>query len=303
MKPLVNSGRPQRDAGYDRSPWRYLHTGNRSPAENMAIDEAISIAHREGAVPPTVRFYGWNPASLSIGYFQQAEKEVDFQALREHGLGFVRRSTGGRAVLHDQELTYSIVVSERYPGMPANVAEAYAELSKGLLIGLRKLGLDAAMTGQVSEPEGHSGSERVTARKPLTAACFDAPAKCELLVDGRKVAGSAQLRGNGVILQHGSILLELDIEKLFSVLRFASPDIKQRMQSLFARHAAAINDCLRQRGMLPVSIHHLEQIFRDSFAEGFGVELVNGQLTAGELELAGRLSSEKYGSDNWNYRR
>ncbi|SEN93985.1 lipoate-protein ligase A [Paenibacillus sp. OV219] len=269
----------------------------------MAIDEAISLAHKEGAVPPTVRFYGWNPASLSIGYFQQAEKEVDFQALREHGLGFVRRSTGGRAVLHDQELTYSIVVSERYPGIPANVAEAYAELSSGLLIGVRKLGLDAAMTGQVGVPEVHSGREHVSARKPLTAACFDAPSKYELLVDGCKIAGSAQMRGNGVILQHGSILLELDDEKLFSVLRFASPDIKQRMRSLFGRKASAINDCLRRREMPPVSMHHLENVFRNSFAEGLKAELVNGQLTEGELELAGRLSSEKYGADSWNYRR
>ncbi|REE91703.1 lipoate-protein ligase A [Paenibacillus taihuensis] len=269
----------------------------------MAIDEAISIAHSEGAVAPTVRFYGWNPASLSIGYFQHAEKEVDFRALREHGLGFVRRSTGGRAVLHDQELTYSIVVSEGYPGMPANLAEACAELSRGLLIGVQRLGLDTTMTGQIDETEEQSGSERVSERKPLTAACFDAPSKYELLVDGRKIAGSAQMRGNGVIMQHGSILLELDDEKLFSVLRFGGPDIKQRMRKLFGRKAASINDCLRRREMPPVSVQRLEQVFRDSFAEGLNVEFMDGQLTEGELELAAKLSREKYGADNWNYLR
>ncbi|AZN41738.1 lipoate--protein ligase family protein [Paenibacillus albus] len=303
MKPTINSGWVRQDDGLNRPSWRFLHTGSRSPAENMAIDEAISIAHKEGAVPPTVRFYGWNPASLSIGYFQKAEKEVDFQALRELGLGFVRRSTGGRAVLHDQELTYSIVVSEQDAGISANVAEAYAELSSGLLIGVRKLGLDAAVTGQAGEPEEYSGSEHVPARRSLTAACFDAPSKHELVVGGRKIAGSAQMRGNGVILQHGSILLELDNEKLFSVLRFASPELRQRMFSLFGRKAASINDCLRRSGMAPVSMQRLEQVFRESFAEGLGVELVDGGLTEDELELASRLSTEKYGADSWNYRR
>ncbi|WP_308640094.1 lipoate--protein ligase family protein [Paenibacillus silvisoli] len=271
----------------------------------MAIDEAISSAHREGAVPPTVRFYGWNPASLSIGYFQQAEKEADFQALRENGLGFVRRATGGRAVLHDQELTYSIVVSEHYPGIPANVAEAYRFLSRGLMIGFRGLGLQATMTGGADEADNsqQDNSESLAARKSLTAACFDAPSKYELVVDGRKIAGSAQMRGNGVILQHGSILLELDDEKLFSVLRFANPDVKQRMRNLFNRKAAAINDCLRTRQMPLVSMQRLERVFRDSFAEGLGVELADGELTAGEREQAYRLAREKYGADSWNFRR
>ncbi|RAP77754.1 lipoate--protein ligase family protein [Paenibacillus montanisoli] len=278
--------------------WRFVHTGNRFPAENMAIDEAIMNAHRQGEVPPTVRFYGWNPATLSIGCFQQADKEVDFGALRELGLGFVRRATGGRAVLHDEELTYSVIVSERYPGIPANVAEAYRILSRGLLIGFRKLGLDARMTGHDED-----GVERPSSRAALTAACFDAPSKYELVVDGRKIAGSAQMRAGGVILQHGSILLELDDEKLFSVLRFANPDVKQRMQTLFGRKAAAINDCFRRKGMPPVTMPLVEQVFRGSFAEGLGAELIEGGLIPAEVELADRLVSEKYANDSWNYRR
>jgi lipoate-protein ligase A len=132
--------------------WRYIHTGNRSPAANMAIDEAILTAHSEGKVPPTVRFYGWSPATLSIGYFQKAQ-EVDFEALRSEGIGFVRRPTGGRAVLHDKELTYSIIVSECYPGIPRNVTEAYRVLSEGLLQGFRALGLGAEMVQLASEEE------------------------------------------------------------------------------------------------------------------------------------------------------
>ncbi|NBD25484.1 lipoate--protein ligase family protein [Paenibacillus glycinis] len=313
--------------------WRFVHTGDRSPAENMAIDEAMLTAHQEGRVPPTVRFYGWSPATLSIGYFQQADKEVDREALRERGLGFVRRATGGRAVLHDRELTYSIVVSEDYAGIPASVAEAYRVLSMGLLIGFRELGLDAKMTG-LGEAEDGADAEATSplpdsaagqadaeapslladsaaghhdtagaARRAASAACFDAPSKYELVVEGRKIAGSAQMRAKGVILQHGSILLELDADQLFEVLRFAGPEEKERMKRLFERKAVAINACLRKKGRQPVTIARLEQVFRAGFAEGLGAELAASGLTAYEIELADRLAREKYAAESWNLRR
>lgn len=123
--------------------WRFIRSGKCSPAYNMAVDEAVLTMHSEGRVPPTLRFYGWNPATLSIGYFQKADEEVEFAELEAKGLGFVRRPTGGRAVLHDQELTYSMIVSEDYPGMPRSVTEAYRVLSEGLLHGFRRLGLQA----------------------------------------------------------------------------------------------------------------------------------------------------------------
>lgn len=119
----------------------------------MAVDEAVLTMHSEGKVPPTLRFYGWNPATLSIGYFQKADEEVDFTVLEAQGLGFVRRPTGGRAVLHDQELTYSMIVSEDYPGMPRSVTEAYRVLSEGLLHGFRRLGLQAEMVSLASEDD------------------------------------------------------------------------------------------------------------------------------------------------------
>ncbi|MCK9910273.1 hypothetical protein MXD81_14100, partial [Microbacteriaceae bacterium K1510] len=111
--------------------WRYILTEAMSPAMNMAVDEAILITHSEGKVPPTVRFYTWDPATLSIGYFQKSEKEIDLDAVRHNGLGFVRRPTGGRAVLHDKELTYSVIVSENHPQMPSSVTEAYKVISLG----------------------------------------------------------------------------------------------------------------------------------------------------------------------------
>src|SRR6476660_6009155 len=123
--------------------WRFIDSGKRSPEYNMALDEALLNWQSEGKIPPTIRFYGWNPTTLSIGYFQKVEKEIDLEAVKKYGLGFVRRPTGGRGVLHDQELTYSVIVSEEHPDMPHTVTEAYRVISEGILQGFRKLGLDA----------------------------------------------------------------------------------------------------------------------------------------------------------------
>ncbi|SDX13280.1 biotin/lipoate A/B protein ligase family protein [Paenibacillus sp. CF384] len=286
--------------------WRFVHTGNRTPAENMAIDEAIVVAHERGLVPPTVRFYGWSPATLSIGCFQKAAEEVDFDALHKHGLGFVRRATGGRAVLHDQELTYSLIVSENYPGIPSSVVEAYRVLSMGLLFGFRKLGLAANMSGMddleadvLADPSTCSASRG----KVMSAACFDAPSKYELVVEGKKIAGSAQMRTKGVILQHGSILIELDADLLYDVLRFDDETEKRLMKKVFERKAVAINTCLRRKGELPLMISDVEEAFRIGFAQGLETELIYGTLTEFETELANQLAVDKYGADGWNLRR
>lgn len=113
-----------------KSKWYFINSGPCSPSYNMALDEALLDFHSEGEIPPVIRFYEWNPATLSIGYFQSAKKDVDFDAVKAQNLGFVRRPTGGRAVLHESELTYSIIVTEQYPEMPAGVTEAYGYLVK-----------------------------------------------------------------------------------------------------------------------------------------------------------------------------
>jgi lipoyl(octanoyl) transferase len=123
--------------------WRFIDSGNCSPSFNMALDEALLDWHSKGIIPPTIRFYGWNPATLSIGYFQKVEKEINMDAVKKYDLGFVRRPTGGRGVLHDKELTYSVIVSEDYPEMPKTVTEAYRVISEGILEGFKLLGLDA----------------------------------------------------------------------------------------------------------------------------------------------------------------
>jgi lipoate-protein ligase A len=276
--------------------WRFIHTGDRSPADNMAIDEAILTAHSEGKVPPTVRFYGWKPATLSIGYFQKAQ-EVDADALEREGIGFVRRPTGGRAVLHDKELTYSIIVSETYPGIPRNVTDAYRVLSEGLLQGFRALGLGAEMVQLASEEEKEKYASAGS------AACFDSPSWYELVVEGRKVAGSAQVRQKDVVLQHGSILLDMDTDQLFRLLKFSNEKVAERMKMSFSKKAVAINELLLAQGKPTVTLEQVEQAFRRGIALGLGVELADAQLTPYEQELADRLVREKYGTDEWNYRR
>lgn len=277
--------------------WRFIQSGACSPAENMAMDEAILNAHSEGKVPPTLRFYRWDPATLSIGYFQKAEEEVDFQAVKQHEVGFVRRPTGGRAVLHDQELTYSMIVSENYPGMPKGVTEAYRVLSEGLLLGFRNLELDAKMVNLSSEED--KGKYAAAG----SAACFDSPSWYELVVEGRKVAGSAQTRQKGVVLQHGSILLDLDIDLLFNLLNFPNERIKERLRQAFSKKAVAINDLRRLVNRAPVSISLVEDAFQQGISEGMNISLEPSELTDYEQRETERLITEKYGNAEWNMRR
>jgi lipoate-protein ligase A len=259
----------------------------------MAVDEAILNAHSRGLVPPTIRFFGWDPPTLSIGYFQRAAKEVEFEALKEKGLGFVRRPTGGRAVLHDQELTYSVIVSESHPMMPTSVNESYRVLSMGLLEGFRVLGFQAEMVSLADE------EEKKKYESMGSAACFDSPSWYELVVEGRKVVGSAQVRQQHTILQHGSILLDLDADLLFSVLTFPSDRVRERMMATFKERAVSIKDFSGRT----VTYDEAVDAFAKGFARGLGVNLEAAELTEYERELAKQLVQEKYGTDSWNFKK
>jgi lipoyl(octanoyl) transferase len=273
--------------------WYFIDSGNSSPSFNMALDEALLDWHSEGKIPPTIRFYGWNPATLSIGYFQKVEKEIDLDAVKAHNLGFVRRPTGGRGVLHEDELTYSVIVSEEYPDIPKTVTEAYRVISEGILKGFHLLGLEAYF----AVPK--SNEERDALKSPRSAVCFDAPSWYELVVEGRKVAGSAQTRQKGVILQHGSILLDLDEDKLFSLFKYPSERVKERMQKAFKDKAVAINEIANRK----ITIDEAKAAFKKGFEAGLNIELVPYSLSESELEFVQDLAKTKYESDEWNYKR
>jgi lipoate-protein ligase A len=272
--------------------WRFIDSKENDPATNMAIDEAMLLLHSQGKIPPTIRFYGWNPPTLSIGYFQRVENEVDLEAIKEYGLGLVRRPTGGRAVLHQHELTYSVVLSESHPSVPSSVTEAYRVMSVGLLYGFRELGLEATF----SLPDSIPSSDLKETRSSV---CFDSPSRYELVVEGKKVAGSAQTRQKGVILQHGSILLDIDEELLFKVCRFPSERVKERLRSKFSEKAVTIN----QLCSTPVTIEKVKAAFKKGFEQGFGIQLLEEGLTNEEIELTKELVSNKYSSDRWNFKK
>lgn len=276
-----------------KSKWYFINSGPCSPSYNMALDEALLDMHSQGEIPPVIRFYEWNPATLSIGYFQSAEKDIDFDALKTQQLGFVRRPTGGRAVLHESELTYSIIVTEEYPNMPATVTEAYRVLSEGLLVGFQNLGLDAYFSIPDTE------EKQADLMKPKSAVCFDAPSWYELVVEGKKVAGSAQTRQKGVILQHGAILLDLDEEKLLSVFKFSSPEAKERMRRKLPEKAVAINQLTDMEITIPQCI----KAFKEGFEQALEIELVPYELTDEQLQYVKTLEETKYLNDEWNFKK
>ncbi len=274
-------------------PWRVIDSGAADAARNMATDEAIMLAHGAGEAPPTLRFYGWRPAAVSLGYFQRAVAEIDLDACRERGIDVVRRLTGGRAVLHDIELTYSVVVREDHPGVPATITAAYHWFSSGLSAGLQRLGVAAGMNipraayGQSIRP------------RHASAACFDAPAHYELTCAGRKLAGSAQVRQGGVILQHGSLLLGFDAATVAAILRLPSPAERAATAAMLAARAVAIDEVL---GRVP-AWEELTAALTAGFAEALADEFIPAALTAAEEATAVRLAADKYGQDSWNLRR
>jgi len=269
--------------------WRVISSGKMDAATNMAIDEAILLAHAAGDVPPTLRFYGWQPQAVSLGFFQKAAMGIDIDECRSRGVDIVRRLTGGRAVLHAEELTYSIVVREDYPAMPSTITASYRYLSGGLLAGLKQLGLDARM----NLPQSAYGQSKKVAS---TAACFDAPSHYEITVDGRKLVGSAQLRRDGVILQHGSILLGFSAQDTAAILHTASPQIKEQLAEMLARKVISIDEALNRK----VSWQEVAECLHQSFGPALGAEFVRGELTERELANSHELVTVKYSQDCWN---
>lgn len=272
--------------------WNFIDSGNCSPAYNMALDEALLIWHSNGEIAPTIRFYGWDPPTLSIGYFQRVDKEINMEAVKQYGFGFVRRPTGGRGVLHDQELTYSVIVSEAHPKMPSSVTEAYRVISQGLLEGFKELGLDAYFAVPRTE------EEKEALKNPRSAVCFDAPSWYELVVEGKKIAGSAQTRQKGVILQHGSIVLDIDTKKLFDLFKYPNERVRERLERNFQNKAVAINS-LREA----VTIDEAKMAFKAGFEKGLEIILEPFELTDEKKQFVEKLQKERYESKSWNFRR
>ena len=272
--------------------WNFINTGSHNPYYNMAMDEALLNFVSRGEIDPVVRFYTWNPATLSVGYFQRLKKEIDIDKVNEKGFGLVRRQTGGRGVLHDKELTYSVIVSEEHPNMPSTVTEAYRVISEGLLEGFKLLGFEAYFAIPRSK------EEREKLKQPRSAVCFDAPSWYELVVEGRKIAGSAQTRQKGVILQHGSLLQDVNVDELFDMFIFKNDRLKDKMKKAFVDKAVAINDISDRH----ISIEEMEKAFEEGFKKGLNIEFKPLTLSDDQIKEVKELE-EKYRSDEWLYKK
>ena len=266
--------------------WRLLITEPASGAWNMAVDEAIAILAAQDASPPTLRFYQWQPGTVSLGRHQPLA-DIDRGRVQARGYGLVRRPTGGRAILHIDELTYSVAGRDDEPQLAGAVLDAYNRLSEGLVLGLRRLGIEAVKA---------SGALRVG--PDVSAVCFETPSAYEICVNGRKLMGSAQSRRSGYVLQHGSLPLAGDITRLVDVLAVADEAERTSLATALAAGAVTVETALGR----PVTFWEAAAVLIDGLTSALDIDLVEQSLTPTELALAERLVSEQFAHPTWTER-
>ncbi len=236
---------------------RVIETGYNSAAWNMALDEVLMSSVND---TPILRLYGWRPPAVSIGYFQSLEEEVDLESCKKIGIDVVRRITGGGAVLHDAELTYSFV-TRRYP---QSIIESYKWICDAIIMGINRLGFNANFV-------------------PLN----------DIVLGGKKVSGNAQTRRNGVLLQHGTLLLTVDIEKMFSVLKVPSEKLRDKM----------VQNAKERVTGLRRSFEEVSEAVKQGFAKRLNAELTPYNISPDEKMVIKNLVKEKYSKLEWTRRR
>lgn len=271
--------------------WRLLVTPPTDGATNMAIDEAILHALADGVGRPTLRFYQWVPPCLSLGYNQHYD-EVDGAACARLGYSWVRRPTGGRAILHTDELTYSVIAPVGDPRVDGGILESYRRLSTGLLAGLRALGADVFQAQREKVRNSQKGG-----------VCFDTPSNYEITVGGKKLIGSAQVRRRRMVLQHGTLPLTGDLARIFTCLRVTEPGSDGRSVSVDWGDWLLARACTLEQALgREVSFHEAADALAQGFASALDLRLEPSDLTQDERTLVERLRREQYASDDWNRR-
>jgi lipoate-protein ligase A len=250
--------------------WRLLLTGHKDAATNMSIDESIMVFVGQGQIPPTIRLYGWLPPAVSIGYFQGLKEEVDLAMCEKYGIDYIRRITGGGAVFHEHEVTYSLSIPENSLLIPSNVLESYKVICQGIVEGLAQLDVKSKFA-------------------PLN----------DIIVDGKKISGSAQTRRNRTILQHGTVLLDTDVDKMFSILKVPSEKIKDKLISDVKQRVTSLNSALERK----VEFNDVCKALAKGFEKALEIELEEGELTSSEIALAEDIKMDRYSSSEWNHRR
>jgi lipoate-protein ligase A len=256
------------------SMWRLLKHDAHDAFFNMAVDEATLQARIEGKALNTLRLYRWRPSAVSIGRFQKIQDVVNLEACRIRGVDVVRRVSGGGAVYHDSEseVTYSVTVKGEDMGTD-DVAEAYRHICSGLIETAHNLGVDA---------EYNEGNVR----------------QCpNVTVKERKISGSAQAHKKGVILQHGTLLLNVDLEKMFTLLRVPWADACIDLVSIAKRKITSVVE--ETGGALPIDLAYRAAV--GGFEKALNMKLVEAELSEYESSLAKRLEKEKFSTRKWNF--
>ena len=254
--------------------WRLLKLEIHNAFANMAIDEAILRARIESVVPNTLRFYCWKPSAVSIGRFQNMNIEVQLDNCKRYGVNVVRRITGGGTVYHDaeHEITYSVVANKKDLEAP-DITAVYAKIYAWLAEAAKVLGLKADFS------------------KGNVKSCPN------LMVDGRKISGSSQSHKKQVVLQHGTLLVDVDLEKMFTFLRVPWARTCLEIVNVAKRRITSIRNELGR----DISIAEVEEALVTGFQKALNAKLVEGELTSYEKKLAGKLCREKYAADEWNF--
>lgn len=269
--------------------WRLIRSGPLTGAMNMAIDEALLEAVESGSSPPVLRLYNWQPAAVTLGFGQRGDDAVNHGACRSLGLDVVRRHTGGRAVLHESEVTYAVIAPVETGRFGGSILGNYRAIAEVLLDAVASTGLAATLSATRSAGGGQ-GAQR--------SACFTAPSHYELLFRGCKIAGSSQRRQGRAFLQHGSIPVDLDLERLFTALNTrADVPLTAGVRAL-SGHVGWLNRWLAR----PLSVAEAEAAVLESFARCWGIALEEGGLSAREEQRAQGLARDKYGSPAWTLR-
>jgi lipoate-protein ligase A len=267
--------------------WRLVRTEPASGAWNMAVDEAILETVGRHIVLPTLRLYAWDPPCLSLG-FAQSVKDVDQAALTRNGWHLVRRPTGGRAILHVDELTYSVIAPADEPRVSGSVLESYCRLAQALVFALRQLGLPAQAEKEYGLPQGAQASEAV---------CFEIPSNYEITVSGKKLIGSAQARRKEGVLQHGSMPLFGNLARIIQALSYPNETERASAAARLLAHAANAE-------MLGKSLtwSACADAFAVAFQEMLNLIFQEEPLTPAELQRADELVEQKYAHPSWTNR-
>jgi lipoyl(octanoyl) transferase len=273
--------------------WRLLITPPAHGAWNMAVDESILEHIGRGESLPTLRLYSWQPPCLSLGHAQPFA-DADVHRLNERGWDVVRRPTGGRAILHTDELTYSVIAPTNEPRVAGSILESYNRMARALLQAIKSLGLPV----EIKEDSSASHDPERTQGLTPNPVCFEVPSAYEITVHGKKLIGSAQARRKEGVLQHGSLPLTGDLARITEALTFADESARQDAAQRLLVRATTVESVLGRE----VLWNDAAQAFVWAFEVTLNLKLEEQPLSESERGRADELIREKYASPDWTHR-